>query len=101
MPEKIVLDSPEITAQIAALRSASNKLKETGDKYKKMMDEMASGWQGSSGKSFAEAAGRVESGFVINRSVLEQMTYDVTASQKSLVDQDTMTGKSVASMAAG
>ena len=100
MPPKILLNIPEIASQESSLRRTSGVLKEAGDKYKKKMDAMSSVWQGSSGKSFAEAAGRVEAGFVINRSVLEQMLYDVAASQKALVEQDTVTAKSVSSMSA-
>ena len=96
MSQKTLLVVPEIVALTGALRRDSVKLKDLGDKYKKMMDAMASVWQGSSGKSFAEAAGRVEAGFVVNRSVLEQMVVDVTNSQKSIADQDDLTAKAIA-----
>ena len=96
MLNKILVDSPEIETQASSLRQLSSKLKGTGDNYKKMMDDMSNGWKGSSGKSFSEASGRVEAGFVINRSVLEQMIYDVTAANKEIVEQDTRTGKTVA-----
>jgi len=83
---------------VKSLKRASGDLDKTGTKYKKKMDDMAGSWQGSSGKSFAEAAGRVEAGYIINRSVLEQMIHDVTAAVKSMTEQDTMTGRTVSTM---
>ena len=98
MKQKLVMDLPEGLVLKNALKRDSNTLKDTGDKYKKSMDAMASVWQGASGKSFAEAAGRVEAGFVINRSVLEQMINDVTTAQKSMSEQDAQGAKTVNSM---
>lgn len=96
MPQnKIELNIPEVEAQEKALRSAADSLDETGIKYLKMMDEMVGAWQGISGKSFAEAAKRVEAGYTINKSILEQMIFDVTAAQESMTDQDALTAQSV------
>ncbi|MCL2152222.1 MAG: WXG100 family type VII secretion target [Oscillospiraceae bacterium] len=97
MSQKIFLNIPEVETQASALRRHCDRLKDTGDKYQKMMDAMSNAWKGSSGRSFSEAAGRVEAGFVINRSVLEQMIYDVTATRQSITAQDTLTAKSVES----
>ena len=97
MVNKIMINSPDIETQTSTLRNLSNKLKNTGDNYKKMMDDMSNAWKGSSGKSFSEAAGRVEAGFVINRAVLEQMIYDATMAQESIVQHDTLTARKVVS----
>lgn len=95
---KIELNIPEVAAQEKALRCAAEILGETGTKYQKTMDEMAGAWQGSSGTSFAGAAKRVEAGYTIIKSVLEQMIIDVAATQKSMTDQDTLTAQSVTAM---
>jgi len=95
---KIELNIPEIAAQEKALRGAADSLDGTGIKYQKMMDEMAGAWQGSSGTSFDGAAKRVEAGYTINKSVLEQMIIDVAATQKSMTEQDTLTAQSVTAM---
>jgi len=94
----VLLNNPELTSQANALQSACNELSKIETKYKNKMDNMAGDWWGESGKSFAEAAGRVEAGYTVNRTVLEQMIYDVKESQKTITERDTTIGKSLAAM---
>ena len=91
----IRLDIPEIAAQENALRCAADRFNETEIKYKKTMDEMSNAWQGSSGKSFAEAARRMEAGYATYKSALEQIINDVTAMQITMTNQDILTAQSI------
>jgi len=95
MSDRIVINNPEITAQTNVLQNASGTLKDIGDRYKGRMDAVSSEWHGNSGKSFAEAAGRVESGYIVNKSVLDQMINDAKRAQSSMNDQDAQSAKSV------
>jgi len=97
---RITINIQEIAAQAGALRSASDRLKEVGKSYKKAMDTMVRDWQGSSGRSFAEAAGRVQAGYTINSSVVEQLIYDVTRASRGMVEADRMRSRRVATMSA-
>ena len=101
MPQKIIYNIPEIAVQTSALQRASGTLKEAGDKYQKMMDAMSNEWQGGSGKSFAEAAGRVEAGFVANRTALEQLIYDISGTKEILSGQDESNAKAIKSINVG
>jgi len=94
-----ILNFFEISLRIKALLLASGCLKEAGTEYQKDMDSMASGWKGSSGTSFAEAAERVKAGFYVNGFVLERMINDVTTSQSFMKEQDALAASKVDAMA--
>jgi len=92
---RITLDYAIVQTHISTLQSACQRLQEIGTKYKEGMDSMSSSWQGESGKSFAEAAGRVEAGFVVNRTALEVLIRGGSGATRFLAQRDEAIGRSV------
>jgi len=98
MPSRLLLNIPEMETQTTALQNLFCNMKETGEKYKRITEAMASGWSGSSGRSFAESAGRVQGGYMIICMSLQQLIYDATTARRAIMDQDTLTSTIVDSM---
>ena len=82
MAEKIKLEIRELSMHKRILRNALDTLNNIGNNYKGSMDEMVNVWKGTTGKSFAVAAGRVEAGFIINARFLEQIIEDLSKAIK-------------------
>ena len=91
----IALSEADITTQIAAFKRILDQLKTAETGYQKAIDAMYAEWKGSSGKNFAEAAGRVKAGFVANRTALEQLIYEISNVQKILSSQDESGARSI------
>ena len=93
----IALNEATVGTHVVAFQQVLNQLRTAETSYKKTMDDMNSAWLGSSGKNFAEAAGRVEARFAANRSALEQLVYDISGVQKTLTEQDMLNAASIRS----
>jgi len=80
------------------LQHFQSKLKDSEDRYKNKTDNMVGLWHGSSGICFAEASGRVQAGFAINRAALEQLVFDVNAVHNEMTTRDNLAAGAVGSM---
>jgi len=96
--QRVVLNRQEAELVAISLCIESRKLRNLAIEFEKAMDEMVPEWQGRCGKSFAEAAKKVQDGFDLNSLALAQMVTDATGSRSALADQDRMAARVIDSM---
>jgi len=93
----IELDHTGIAEQINALQDTKDQLTALKNNYKAAMDAMSASWEGSSGRSFAEAANRINADFIVHETVLEKLVSAADLGTRDLFGQDEASAGSVAS----